>query len=371
MVKPAIILERCWFIVSILVAVLLSSATFKAYAQEFIGSSYRVLDPVLFSGTLSTSTDYRLRGVVSQIAVGTSTASDYRLSTGYLYFPFVSIPTVTATAGDGQVSLSWNAATSALGWTVSGYSVGQATVSGGSYTYTSVGNVTSRTATGLSNGTTYYFVVNPEDAFSNRIATSSEVSAAPSAAAPPPPPPTPTGGGITLPFVRPFVEILVPSPLPRPPLPLAPPFCPYRNIADLNCDGRVNLADLSIFLFLSGRALPNIADLNFDRFLNVKDLSYLFYNWTDRLLTFVPEGIVVERGGGIAIVEGPRQEIPTGGAAALGAIVGGQVSEAPSGLVKEPRFRRVVLKMSMAVKSVIELPIKIWRRLSVFMKKKF
>jgi len=39
--------------------------------------------------------------------------------------------------------------------------------------------VTSSTRTGLTNGTPYYFVVIPKDAFGNRIATSSEVSSTP------------------------------------------------------------------------------------------------------------------------------------------------------------------------------------------------
>lgn len=161
------------------------------HAQEFTSSNFRVLDPVIFPAGFSTSANFRLFGTVSQISIGTSTASTYKVNSGFLYFPFVSSPVVSATAGDAQVSLSWNAVTGFLGWTVSGYNVGQSTSAGGPYTYTSLGNVTSSTRTGLTNGTAYYFIVRPEDAFSNAIATSSEVSATPVAAPPPPPSPTP------------------------------------------------------------------------------------------------------------------------------------------------------------------------------------
>lgn len=166
-----------------------------AFAQEFTSTSFKILDPVIYSGGYSTSDSYRLTGVITQIGTGTSTSSSFGVNGGFLYFPFVTTPTVTATAGDAQVALSWTASTGYVGWTVSSYDIGRSTVSGGPYTYTSLGNVTSSTVTGLSNGTTYYFVVRPEDAFTNAIATSSEVSATPAAAAPPPPAPSGGGGG--------------------------------------------------------------------------------------------------------------------------------------------------------------------------------
>src|SRR3989344_390915 len=184
---------------SALISVILISAFFSAVsAEEFTSSSFKVLEPVLQPAGYSTSSGYSLIGTISQIAIGTSTASSFNLSGGFLYYPFASSPVVTATAGDGQVSLSWTASQGFLGWTVSGYNVGRSTAPGGPYTFSaSLGNVTSSTRTGLTNGTTYYFVVRAEDAFVNNIATSSEVSSAP-VAAPVSPTPTPTpsvGGG--------------------------------------------------------------------------------------------------------------------------------------------------------------------------------
>lgn len=161
------------------------------YAQEFSSDTYTVSNPVLFSGGYSTSTNFGLNAVISQMAIGTSTTNSlYELFGGFLYFPFVSTPAVTATAGDAQVALTWTAADASTGWVVGGYTVGQSTTAGGPYTYSSVGSVLASTRTGLSNGTTYYFVIVVEDALDNLIATSTEVSAAPAASASP----APSGG---------------------------------------------------------------------------------------------------------------------------------------------------------------------------------
>lgn len=151
----------------------------------------------MFSGGYSTSTGFQLFGTISQISIGTSTATGFNLNSGFLYFPFASSPVITSpTAGNGQVSLSWSQSEGFLGWTVSGYNVGQSTTAGGPYTYSSsLGNVTSSTRTGLTNGTTYYFVVRAEDAFYNSIATSTERSATPVAPTPVTPPPSGGGGG--------------------------------------------------------------------------------------------------------------------------------------------------------------------------------
>ncbi|MFH0852117.1 MAG: dockerin type I domain-containing protein [bacterium] len=152
-----------------------------AFADEFTATSYKILDPVIAPGSFSSSTSYNLHSVISQISIGTSSASatGFGLSSGFLYFPTATVFSVLPTAGNGQVDLSWSASTGYLGWTVSGYDVGQSTVSGGPYTYTDVGNVWASTRSGLTNGTPYYFVVRAQDAFGNAISTSSQVSATP------------------------------------------------------------------------------------------------------------------------------------------------------------------------------------------------
>ncbi|OPH46621.1 hypothetical protein BC351_14130 [Paenibacillus ferrarius] len=93
----------------------------------------------------------------------------------------LSAPTaLTATAGNGQVSLSWSGVSGAVT-----YSVYQGTVSG-SYGSTSIATVSgviySYTAEGLVNGTTYYFVVKASNA-GGSSSNSNEASATPQAGA--------------------------------------------------------------------------------------------------------------------------------------------------------------------------------------------
>jgi subtilase family serine protease len=61
---------------------------------------------------------------------------------------------LTATAGNGQVSLTWNASVGATS-----YNVYSSTTNGGPYTEITSVATTSYTNTGLTNGTTYYYVV--------------------------------------------------------------------------------------------------------------------------------------------------------------------------------------------------------------------
>jgi fibronectin type 3 domain-containing protein len=82
---------------------------------------------------------------------------------------------LAATPGIAQVSLTWSASPGATGYTVK-----RATVSGGSYTVVASDLASpSYTDTGLTNGTTYYYVVNAANT-GGTSADSGEVSAAPS-----------------------------------------------------------------------------------------------------------------------------------------------------------------------------------------------
>ena len=261
------------------------------FAQEFNATGYKILDPVIQPGGFSTTTsgDYQLNGVITQISVGTSTVtSTYNLSSGFLYFPAVTTPVVTATAGDASAALSWTAASGYLGWTVSGYNVGQSTVPGGPYTYVSLGNITSSTRTGLSNGTTYYFVIRPEDAFGNSLATSTEVSATPVAGAASAVVSTPTGStGGGGPILDIFKKIF--GKINR--------FISGSSRSDLNRDGRVDVLDISILFYWWNKPIqqPSFAsvivnvlnlgrpspDINKDSAINLFDLSVLLSDWTN------------------------------------------------------------------------------------------
>ncbi|WP_246070563.1 cellulase family glycosylhydrolase [Paenibacillus kobensis] len=89
---------------------------------------------------------------------------------------------LTATAGNAQAALSWSASSGATSYTVK-----RATTSGGPYTNVATGiTSTSYTNTGLTNGTTYYYVVSATNA-AGTSANSSQASASPSAGS--------TGGG--------------------------------------------------------------------------------------------------------------------------------------------------------------------------------
>ena len=80
---------------------------------------------------------------------------------------------LTATAGNTQVSLAWNASSGATS-----YHVKRATASGGPYTQVAAPATTSATDTGLTNGTAYYYVVSAVNS-AGESANSSQVSATP------------------------------------------------------------------------------------------------------------------------------------------------------------------------------------------------
>jgi len=83
-----------------------------------------------------------------------------------------------AAAGNTQVSLTWNASSGATS-----YHVKRSTTSGSGYTQIAAPAVTSYTDTGLSNGTTYYYVVSALNA-AGESANSAQASAKPAGAAP-------------------------------------------------------------------------------------------------------------------------------------------------------------------------------------------
>jgi hypothetical protein len=87
-----------------------------------------------------------------------------------------SAPTgLTAAAGNAQVALSWTASSGATG-----YNVKRSTTSGGPYTQIASPSATNYSDTGLTNGTTYYYVVSAVNS-AGESADSTQVSATPSA----------------------------------------------------------------------------------------------------------------------------------------------------------------------------------------------
>ena len=126
--------------------------------------------------------------VTARNAAGTSSYSPEAEATPYTSPPPDAPSYLSATAGNGQVDLSWGAVTGATSYTLK-----RSTSSGGSYTnVTGAVNTaaTSFTNTGLTNGTTYYYVVTAKNAVGTSP-NSMEASATPDV--PPPAPAAPTG----------------------------------------------------------------------------------------------------------------------------------------------------------------------------------
>ncbi len=246
----------------------------SARAQEFQSTNFRVLDPVIFPASFSSSSNFQLNSTISQISIGTSSITNFKISSGFLFFPFVSKPAPTATVGDSQVTLTWTAGSALLGWSISGYDVGQSSISGGPYSYSPVGNVLTSNRTGLTNGATYYFVIVVKDAFGNRIATSTQVSGTPSTVSPPPPL-QPGGGGGPL-------GLVTLSPLVIPSLEEEPSIECRKLIVDLNCDDKVNIIDFSImYYWFERQPVPRTVDLNHDGRVNIFDFSVMAYYWSE------------------------------------------------------------------------------------------
>lgn len=61
-----------------------------------------------------------------------------------------------------------------------------------------------------------------------------------------------------------------------------PDVCSGANVADINCDGEVDLTDLSILLFYWEQLNPGNAraDINHDTIVDLVDFSILMYHWT-------------------------------------------------------------------------------------------
>jgi beta-glucanase (GH16 family) len=122
-----------------------------------------------------------------QVVLQYTTVTDNAKASGIeILLPAPATPAgVTASAGDSQVALNWSPSTGAVNYTVK-----RSLVSGGSYTPVSGGlTTTNYTDPGLTNGTTYYYVVSAVTA-GCESADSAQVSATPACT----PPPAPTAG---------------------------------------------------------------------------------------------------------------------------------------------------------------------------------
>ena len=151
------------------------------YTTPINGSSL-VAGPTATVTGLTNGTTYYFT-VKAVNAIGSSVASNEGLTAPGAAVP--GAPTgLAATPGNGSAALTWTAPASTGGATILGYDVYQGTTTGGeNYTTpvngTTLVTTTSYTATGLTNGVTYYFTVKAVNAVGGSAASNEATSSAP------------------------------------------------------------------------------------------------------------------------------------------------------------------------------------------------
>lgn len=159
--------------------------------------NFRILDPqhAAFGGTSSSSSNsFRLLGAIGDLAIGWSSNSDsLQLKSGFLYFPLIISPNITAaTPGTTSVTLTWSPLRATLQTTAGLVNTTYQVCYGTSTPSTCISATpTSTVVSPLSTSTTYVFRVQAFDFYGNLISESEIVSATTTAT----PTPTPGGGG--------------------------------------------------------------------------------------------------------------------------------------------------------------------------------
>ena len=159
------------------------ATSYKVYRSTTNGGPYAVI-------ATNTTTSYTNTGLANGTtyyyvvtAVNGSGESGYSNQASAATIP--APPTgLSATGGNTQVTLGWNASTGATS-----YKVYRSTTNGGPYAVIATNTTTSYTNTGLANGTTYYYVVTAVNS-TGESGYSNQASA------------TPSGSGSTISFVR-------------------------------------------------------------------------------------------------------------------------------------------------------------------------
>lgn len=162
---------------SLLFTILIVISIYPTQASDSTSSSFILRDPVIGAGGgFGTSTSFQLISANNILGSNFATTTSFSGKSGFLYYPFVTKGSFSATPSATSITLNWSATLAGQGLGVSGYNVGTSSVSSGPYSYVSVGSTTTKTFTALMPGT-YYYILQTLDAYGNVIATSNEVSA--------------------------------------------------------------------------------------------------------------------------------------------------------------------------------------------------
>lgn len=147
------------FVIVLIASFFILPTNFFVNAQYLDSTSYQLENPVtIIEGGESSSTSFKYLSGSGQLDSGQSTSTNFESLAGTLYYTSASTPVLFATAGDRRVSLSWTVPITTYG-NITSYSVGISTNPTGTYTYSTVGNITNTIRTGLINDTTYYFKI--------------------------------------------------------------------------------------------------------------------------------------------------------------------------------------------------------------------
>ncbi|MES3006031.1 MAG: hypothetical protein V4664_03740 [Patescibacteria group bacterium] len=144
------------------------------HASDQTSASFIIRDLNLgVGGGYETSANFMLFGSGDLTSTGESSSANFGSHSGFMYYPYVAEGSLVAVLNGANAELSWAGTDTALGFNVSGYEVGIASVSTGPYTYTSVGTDLDYIYVGLAPGD-YFFVVRTLDGLGNSIAISDE-----------------------------------------------------------------------------------------------------------------------------------------------------------------------------------------------------
>lgn len=167
-----------------LVLIVLSIGFFKPVSvlgETYSSTNFNVFHPVINTGAgTSSSSSFGVGQSIGQSVIGKSSSSNFQVWSGFQYYSggaltFTLLGT-SSTTETGAVVLVWSPPVTSS--PIIGYDVGVGTIPF-SYTYQDVGNVTSFTKNGLTNGVTYYFIVKAKTTGGVPLAYSNQISVIP------------------------------------------------------------------------------------------------------------------------------------------------------------------------------------------------